>query len=66
MAHLGISEILVIFVVAVVLFGYKKLPDVGRSLGRGIQNFKRSMREPDEVDITPPKKESDDSNTTQQ
>ena len=65
MAHLGVSEILVIVVVAVVLFGYKKLPEVGRSLGRGIQNFKRSMREPDEVDITPPEKEPDDSNTRQ-
>ena len=65
MAHLGISEILVIFVVAVVLFGYKKLPDVGRSIGRGIQNFKRSMREPDEVDITPSEKGPDDPKTRQ-
>ena len=59
MAHLGMSEILVIFLVAVALFGYKKMPEVGRSLGRGIRNFKRSLQEPDEVDITPPGKDSD-------
>jgi len=64
MPNLGISEILVIFIVAVVLFGYKKLPDVGRSLGRGIQNFKRSLKEPDEVDITPPEKKTDNSNNS--
>ena len=65
MTHLGMSEILVIFVVAVVLFGYKKLPDVGKSLGRGIRNFKRSMHEPDEVVLTPPEKEPGNSKNEQ-
>jgi len=53
MAQLGISELCLIFVVAVVLFGYKKLPGIGKNVGRGIRNFKRSMSEPDEVDVTP-------------
>ncbi len=53
MAHIGMSELLLIIVIVVVLFGYKKLPHVGRNLGRGIRNFKRSMHEPDEMDITP-------------
>ncbi len=53
MPHLSMSEILIILVVAVVLFGYKKLPEVGKGLGRGIKNFKRSLSEPDEIDITP-------------
>ncbi len=53
MPHLSMSEILIILVVAVVLFGSKKLPDVGKGLGRGIKNFKRSLAEPDEIDITP-------------
>jgi sec-independent protein translocase protein TatA len=53
MPHIGMSEILVILVVFVALFGYKKLPDLGKNLGRGIKNFKRSMSEPDEIDITP-------------
>ena len=53
MPHLSMSEILIILVVAVALFGYKKLPEVGKGLGRGIKNFKRSLSEPDEIDITP-------------
>lgn len=56
MSHIGWSEILVIFAIAVVVFGYKKLPDLGKNLGRGIKNFKRSLEEPDEIDITPPAK----------
>lgn len=55
MAHIGLSELLIILVVVVVLFGCKKLPDLGKNLGRGIRNFKRSLREPDEIDITPEK-----------
>lgn len=55
MGHIGLSEILVIFCVVVVLFGYKKLPDLGRNIGRGLRNFKRSLGEPDEIDISPPK-----------
>lgn len=58
MPHIGMSEILVILVVFVALFGYKKLPDLGKNIGRGIKNFKRSMSEPDEIDITP-KSEAD-------
>lgn len=54
MSRIGLSEILVVLAVFVVLFGYKKLPDLGKNLGRGIKNFKRSMAEPDEIDITPP------------
>lgn len=54
MAHIGFSEILVILCVVVVLFGYKKLPDLGRNIGRGLRNFKRSLNEPDEIDVTPP------------
>lgn len=55
MGRIGMTEILVILAVFVVLFGYKKLPDLGKSLGRGLKNFKRSLNEPDEIDITPKK-----------
>ena len=58
MGRIGITEILVILAVFVVLFGYKKLPDLGKNLGRGLKNFKRSLNEPEEIDITP-RKESE-------
>lgn len=41
MFGLGAPEIIVILVVALLVFGPKKLPDLGRSLGQGIREFKR-------------------------
>ena len=58
--NIGLTEILVIAVVAVLLFGRKKLPEVGKNLGRAIRNFKRSLDEPDEIDITPKKEDKTD------
>ena len=40
---LGIWEILAIFLVIALLFGGKKLPELGKGLGEGIKNFKRSI-----------------------
>ena len=41
---LGIWEILVIILIAAILFGGKKLPQLGKSLGEGIMNFKGAMK----------------------
>lgn len=41
----GMGELLVIFVVALLLFGAKRLPEIGSSLGKGIREFKSSVRE---------------------
>lgn len=41
--NLGTTEVLVILVVALLLFG-KRLPEVGRSLGRALMEFKRGLR----------------------
>jgi TatA/E family protein of Tat protein translocase len=43
--NLGLPELLVIFIVALIVFGPKKLPELGRSLGRGINEFKRASNE---------------------
>lgn len=50
---IGTQEILIILVVILVLFGSKKLPEIGSGLGRAIKNFKKASIEPDEIDITP-------------
>jgi sec-independent protein translocase protein TatA len=47
---LGFPELLIIFVIAVIVFGPSKLPELGRSLGRGIAEFKRATTEPNTVD----------------
>jgi len=42
---LGMWEVLLIFLVALLLFGAKRLPEIGSSLGKGIREFKSSIRE---------------------
>jgi sec-independent protein translocase protein TatA len=45
---IGLPELLVILVVAVLLFGGKKIPELAKGLGEGIRNFKGALK--DEVD----------------
>jgi len=45
MFGLGIPELLVIFVIALLVFGPKKLPDLGRSVGRALAEFKKAQQE---------------------
>ena len=42
---LGMGEIILIFVVVLLLFGAKRLPEIGSALGKGIREFKGSVRE---------------------
>ena len=42
---LGMPELIVIFIIALVVFGPRKLPELGRSLGRGIAEFKKATNE---------------------
>lgn len=57
MFGLGMPELIVIMVIVLIIFGAGKLADVGGALGKGIKNFKKSMKEPDEIDVTPKKDE---------
>ncbi len=45
LGSLGIPELLVILLIALVVFGPRKLPDLGRALGASISEFKRGMRD---------------------
>jgi sec-independent protein translocase protein TatA len=42
---IGMPELLVIFLLVLLLFGAKRIPEVGRSFGRGIREFKGAMKE---------------------
>ena len=42
---LGAPELIVIFVIALIVFGPKKLPELGKSLGKGLAEFKRASNE---------------------
>ena len=57
---IGTSEMLLIGLLALLLFGGKKLPEMMRGLGQGVQNFKKGMNEPlDETKKEDIKKETD-------
>jgi sec-independent protein translocase protein TatA len=50
---LGTTELLLILVIVVVVFGATKLPQLGDGLGRAIKNFKRSVNSQNEIDVSP-------------
>ena len=58
---LSIQHMIVVLVVGLVLFGAKRLPEVGSAIGKAMRNFKQAATELDEVDITTAKKEKDGS-----
>ncbi len=43
--NIGMPEILVILVVVLLLFGAKRLPEIGASMGKGIREFKKSIND---------------------
>ena len=59
MFGIGMPELLVILVIILVIFGAGKLPEIGGAIGKGIKNFKKATREPDEIDVTPDKNKID-------
>ncbi len=61
MFGLGIGELVVILVIVLVIFGAGKLPELGEGLGRGIRSFRKEIKRPDEIDVTPDGDEDGDS-----
>ena len=45
MGSLGMQEIIIIFVLALIIFGPRKLPELGKSLGKGLAEFKKASNE---------------------
>jgi sec-independent protein translocase protein TatA len=48
MFGLGTTELLLILVIALVIFGGSKIPELGAALGKGIKNFKKGLSSIDE------------------
>ena len=55
MPNLGFSELIIVLLIIVVIFGSTKLPQLGDGLGRAIKNFKRAVTNQNEIDVTPKK-----------
>lgn len=59
MFGLGTTEMMIILVLVLVVFGAGKLPEIGSSLGKGLRSFKKAVNERDEIDITPKDEDKD-------
>ena len=59
---LGTQELLIIFLIVLVLFGAKKIPDLASGLGKGIRSFKKALNTDEEIadETTERKKEIKD------
>ena len=55
MPEIGIAGIIVILIVALLVFGPKRLPEIGRSLGKGMREFKDSISGDDKKPELPPR-----------
>lgn len=55
MFGLGTQELIIVLIIIVVLFGATRLPQIGSGIGQAIKNFKKSVREGEEIDVTPEK-----------
>ena len=45
MGSLGMQEIIVIFLLALIIFGPRKLPEIGKSIGKGLSEFRKASNE---------------------
>jgi sec-independent protein translocase protein TatA len=58
MFGIGMPELLIILGIAILVFGATRLPEIGSGIGKAIRNFKRSINEPPEIDVTPDEEEN--------
>jgi|WetSurMetagenome_2_1015567.scaffolds.fasta_scaffold185325_3 sec-independent protein translocase protein TatA len=59
--NIGMPELLIIFLVVLLLFGAKRIPDIASGLGKGIRDFKRAMKDTeDEIKKEAPKDKLED------
>lgn len=56
--NLGTTEVIVIFIVILLLFGGKKIPELMHGIGKGVRSFKKGMNEIEEEINTPPSTEN--------
>jgi sec-independent protein translocase protein TatA len=50
MGNIGVTEVLLIALVALLLFGAGRIADIGKGLGQGIKNFKQGLKEAGDLD----------------
>ncbi len=57
MFGIGTTELLIVLGIVLVLFGARRLPEIGSGVGKAIKNFKAGISGKDEIDVTPKNEE---------
>jgi sec-independent protein translocase protein TatA len=52
--NLGFTEIAILLLILVLFFGAKRIPEIGQSIGKGIKEFKRGLKEVESSEPPPP------------
>ena len=63
MFGLGPMELAIILAIVVILFGARRLPEIGSGVGKAIKNFKSGVSGDDEIDVTPDPEQVSDKGT---
>ena len=53
MPHLGVPELLIILAIVLLLFGYSRLPQLGKGLGQSIRNFRQGLKSSSDPEAEP-------------
>ncbi|MCY3954694.1 MAG: twin-arginine translocase TatA/TatE family subunit [Nitrospira sp.] len=62
----GWMELLLILFIVLIIFGAGKIPQLGEGLGKAIKGFKKSINEPEAMDVTPPDETGTDASAAPQ
>ncbi|MCR4337440.1 MAG: twin-arginine translocase TatA/TatE family subunit [Candidatus Omnitrophica bacterium] len=49
MGRIGVAEILIVLLIVILLFGAKKLPEIGNAIGKAIREFRKATKEDDKT-----------------
>jgi sec-independent protein translocase protein TatA len=61
MFGIGTTELLILIGIVIVIFGARRLPELGSGMGKAIKNFKAGVSGKDEIDVTPKQEEASES-----
>jgi sec-independent protein translocase protein TatA len=64
MFGIGMTELIVVLVIILIIFGANKLPEIGSGMGRAIKNFKKATTEPEEIEVSAKQRETTESKET--
>jgi sec-independent protein translocase protein TatA len=60
MFGIGTTELMIVLAIVVIIFGARRLPELGSGLGKSIKNFKAGISGKDEIDVTPKQDKNSD------